>query len=354
MRKHSEAGIAPRRNAGVCATAPLLRIRGIVKQNGQLYASVAELREIGLGRIAGVQVGRGVVWWEQYQSVEERHESAGIVRFEGRKGVSCGFRLAPMAKDHVVQSGAAPVMAVGAGGAYPPECAGQEQGSHTPIPVSFVEVLAEVVALEVREDVLDHKRILQGQLQVREPAAVVHVLVKSRRSGEQTVEKAETILCASRVYRIIDGLHVGNPPIMVDREVGYVALGATGLRKEGAAVVSSAVLDVVSRLKVVQQVELEEIDDRRIDLIPVPAVGLRRGTDGVLGAIQNHSRGRYHAAPGAGSEQVRVGRSFQSHFIVQSTHDELAHGDGGAFGKKRLHPQIGVYSGYLRGVEGTV
>src|SRR5438093_7315820 len=113
-----------------------------------------------------------------------------------------------MAQDDVVQRNATSVMTIRSGRTYSPQRTSKKRGLDRSIPVALVEVLAQVVAFEVREDVLDVKRISQGQLQVRVPAAIVHVLIESGGGGEHAVENAISL------RRVIDRLDVGHTTVV--------------------------------------------------------------------------------------------------------------------------------------------
>ena len=68
----------------------------------------------------------------------------------------------------------------------------------------------------------------------------------------------------------------------------------------------------------------------------------------------SNAGGSYDAASGTGRKQVRVGGSFQPHFLVQRTDYKLANGDGAAFGEERFYSQIGVNSLNFRRINGAV
>ena|SRR5207245_6345668 len=130
------------------------------------------------------------------------------------------------------------------------------------------------MAFEIRENVFDHKWISQGQLQRWVSAAVVVRVEERGGCSEQGVENA--------VHRVIDSLNVSYPAVMIDREVGDMAGGATNLVEYSAPVVSGAVLHVMPRFKVVEEVELQVIHNGGIHLIPVLRIGSRRRTDLIL------------------------------------------------------------------------
>src|SRR5438105_3956559 len=222
-----------------------------------------------------------------------------------------------MAQDDVVQPNATAVMTIGSGRTYSPQRTSKERSLERSIPVALVEVLAQVVAFEVREDVLDQERISQGQLQIREPAAIVHVLIESGGGGEHTVEDAISL------SRVVHRLYVGHATVVVDSQIRNVAGRAANLGEYRAASVGRAVLDVVAGFEVVQQVELQMIHKCGIDLASI-VVGRGGRTDLVLGTVQHHSRRSYHAASGAGREQIGIGRVLHPQLVVQRDSDELA------------------------------
>src|SRR5207244_799041 len=193
-------------------------------------------------------------------------------------GVARGLRCRAMAQDDVVQRNATSVMTIGSGRTYSPQRTSKERGLERSIPVALVEVLAQVVAFEVREDVLDQERISQGQLQVRVPAAIVHVLIEGGGGGEHTVEDAIGL------SRVIHRLHVGHTTVVVNGQVRNVARSAAGLREYRTAFIRCAVLDVVSGLEVVKQVELKMVHNRRIYLVSILVVRRRRRLNLVFGA----------------------------------------------------------------------
>src|SRR5690349_19595670 len=115
---------------------------------------------------------------------------------------------------------------------------------------------------------------------------------------------------------------------MVDRHILDMARRASDFVEDNTSVIGYSRFLRVSRLEIVQQVELEVINDRRIDLVSVLSVRRRRRTDLVLRSIQYHPRWSDHPAALAGLRQIRIRRSFQSHFFMKRAHHEFADGNG--------------------------
>src|SRR2546429_7236023 len=78
-----------------------------------------------------------------------------------------------------------------------------------------------------------------------------------------------------------------------------------------------------------------------------------RSFDCILGSVQHHARGRYHSGSGACSCQVRI-YSLKAHFSVESTHNELTHGNCAALSKKGANSKVGVDPLHLGSVHRSI
>ena len=90
----------------VTANPPSFRVGGIVEQDSQLDAAVAELREVLFCRVRGIEIRGSVVGRKQDQRVEETQQVAGLPRLQRYKCVARGlssdkYRLVPNASDLV-------------------------------------------------------------------------------------------------------------------------------------------------------------------------------------------------------------------------------------------------------------
>src|SRR5581483_9569783 len=191
---------------------------------------------------------------------------------------------------------AAAVVAIRSSRTHTPERTCQEGGLHGAVPVALIEGGSNIVAFEIREDVSHHEGTPQWQLQWRLSAAIVFDVVERAGGGKHAVEDA--------VRRIIGGFDIRDAAIVVDVQIDAVAGGTTDLVECDAAPVGHRVLNVMCRLEVVEQIELQVVNNGWIDLVSVLRVGRGRGFDLVLGAVQHHARGSDHSSASAGSEQI--------------------------------------------------
>ena len=97
-------------------------------------------------------------------------------------------RLAAVTLDYLAQVDAAPIVAIRRRRAHAPERYCQELLLQCPIEVPFPEVRAQVVALEVGEDVFDEEGLQGRPLQVREGAGVIGFDEQRGGGREQVVE----------------------------------------------------------------------------------------------------------------------------------------------------------------------
>src|SRR5260221_750391 len=123
-----------------------------------------------------------------------------------------------MAKDDLAQRDGAAVVAIRARRAHAPQRPCEKCLLRGPVPVALVEARSQVVPFEVREDVPYQEGMPGGDLQRRIPAAVIDRVEERRGRGEQVVEDASR--------RILDGLDIGHPAVVLDGEGGYMARGA--------------------------------------------------------------------------------------------------------------------------------
>src|SRR4029453_19260302 len=120
--------------------------------------------------------------------MEELEKVSLLRRVELGKGVPRLLGLLAVPEDDLRQIDAAPVVTECPLCPNSPERPRQELLLQGPIPVALVEVGAQVVALEVREDVLDQERLELRFLQRRKPASVVHRIEKRRRRRKEVVQ----------------------------------------------------------------------------------------------------------------------------------------------------------------------
>src|SRR5688500_6296972 len=122
-------------------------------------------------------------------------------------------------------------------------------GRDRAVEVPLVELRAEVVALEVRENVAYEERLSQRELQRREARAVLDLAVEGRGGGKQAVEAAGG--------RVVAGLDIRHPPVVLQGEIREVALGAADGLHNVPAGPGRLRLPVGPRLKVVEEIEFQ-------------------------------------------------------------------------------------------------
>ncbi len=275
-----------------------------------------ELREVRRRRIGRVEVGGGAGRWEQHQRGQELEQLALAGSRQRSEGVPGLLRLAAVAEDHLAQVDAAAVVAVGRRRGHAPQRLGHELAAQRAVEVALPEARAEVVALEVGEDAT-HREALPGRaLQRRMSGIVVDRAQPRARRGEQAIEAA--------LLRVVSGLDVGDALIDVDAVIRHVAGGATGLLEQAAALSRGGRIGLVAPgLEVVEEIEFEVVDERRVDLVDHAVVvavlaraGDRRRSELVQRAIEHHARRRHHALAAAGRQQIGIGR-FEPHLVVQ-------------------------------------
>src|SRR5438552_533082 len=272
---------------------------------------MAELGEACRLAVAGIQVRRAVVGRKQNQRVQEVEHRALIRVLEAGELVALVLRVAPVAQDDLGEVDAAAVVSIRPGAPDAPQRRRQELCPNRPVVVPLVKVRAEIVALEVREDVLDQERLQGWTLQRRELGPVVDGREEGRGRREQPVEDA--------AYGIEGGFDVGDASVAIDLQIRLVAARAANVHEDAAPVARDRRLLTRAGLEVVQEVELEEVDDAGRECLPVD-----RGVSGPGGATRpcgsaGCSRGR------AGSSELGWRRG--------------AKGDGsGLIGPSRLSP----------------
>src|SRR6185369_3467713 len=113
--------------------------------------------------------------------------------------------------------------------------------------------------LEIAEDVLNKIGIPRRNLQRRVSTAIVEALDHGARGCEQAIEVS--------LDRVVDGFDVGHAAIVIDLQVGDVAGSAPDAIENSSAEIRAGILFSEPRLEVVQKIEFEVIDNRRIEFI---------------------------------------------------------------------------------------
>src|SRR5687768_11369998 len=113
-------------------------------------APLCEIRMVWISRVE--VVGRGVGLGE-HQGFEEGKQLAPALSIEPGVRVALPLRLSTVTQDDLIEVDAAPVVAVGRGRADSPEWLGDEQLLDLSVVLPLPEVGAEVVPLEVAEEV---------------------------------------------------------------------------------------------------------------------------------------------------------------------------------------------------------
>src|SRR5581483_8990501 len=107
--------------------------------------------------------------------------------------------------------------------------------------------------------------------------------------------------------RIVDGFDVGHAPVAVHGQVCYMARSAADDVEDVTSQSGSGILAGVGWLEIVEQIECQVVDNRRINLVSVLRIWRRRRTDLILRAVEDHSRWRRHARARAGCKDVGIG-----------------------------------------------
>src|SRR4029453_9811472 len=94
-----------------------------------------------------------------------------------------------------------------------------------------------------------------------------------------------------------------------------------------------------SGLEIIQQIELEEIDDGRVDLAGTD----RRPLDVVRRAVEHHAGRRNSPVPCVGCRQIGI-RYLKPHFGVQRTDDKLTYRDRFAVSEEGPDAQIWIHA----------
>ena len=132
-----------------------------------------------------------------------------------------------MTLDHFTQIHAPSIMAVRGSRANTPQRHCQKLLLQRPVEVPLPEVRAEVVTLEVGEDVPDEEGLQRWPLQVREGAGIVGFDEQRRCRREQVVENPP--------LDVKDRLNVRHTPVSVDLQIGNVAVRTPDLHKDRPA-----------------------------------------------------------------------------------------------------------------------
>src|SRR5262249_19558657 len=98
--------------------------------------------------------------------------------------------------------------------------------------------------------------------------------------------------------------------------------------------------------EIVQEVELEVVDESRIDL----ALASRRAIHRVDRAVEHEARGCHHMTSGpdrrrTAGKEVGVDRT-QPHLIVQGTHHESPQGELTPVREERADTEVGIDAGH--------
>src|SRR5678816_3727997 len=93
-----------------------------------------------------------------------------------------------MAENDVVESHAAPIVAVRACRTHSPQWSRYELGLHRAIPIAFVKVHTDVVAFQISEDVAHQERIAGRLFETRQPRAIIDYLDERGCGREKIVE----------------------------------------------------------------------------------------------------------------------------------------------------------------------
>src|SRR5262245_42194848 len=151
----------------------LFLIRRIVEELRQLDAPVPELREAGRARIPRIEVGGRVVRWKQNERPQELQDRQALLGIEAIERIARPSGFAAVPQDDLRQVDAPTVVSECDLAPDAPESARQEFLPDGSVPVPLGERGPEVVALEVREDVVNEERLELRSLQSRKAAAVV-------------------------------------------------------------------------------------------------------------------------------------------------------------------------------------
>src|SRR5215469_2565267 len=120
---------------------------------------MSSLRKAASAWVAWIKIRGCIVRGKQHQATQEIQQIALVVARQAGIVVAGELSLAAMTKNHLMQRVAAAIMPIGRRAGYTPEWRSEEELLHGAIVVPFVKVGAKVMALEIRKDVGDQKRL---------------------------------------------------------------------------------------------------------------------------------------------------------------------------------------------------
>src|SRR2546428_3526910 len=214
---------------------------------------MSELRKVQSIFVAGIEVRSCIIRREKNQRVEETNHSHLIA---GRQMVECiarRLRFAAVTQDHLHEIDAATVMTVRRSGADAPQRRRHKLRPQRSVVVPLMKVWAEIMALEIGEDVLDEKGAELRRLQSGKSAVVIRLIKERGGGGEEIVEDA--------VGRIVNSLDICDAAVAVDLQIGDVTLRASNLAEYLQAILGRVRLLVGRRLEIVQEIELLMVNE---------------------------------------------------------------------------------------------
>ena len=102
----------PSANPIIASPLRSFQIAGIIKQQSQLDAAVAELRKLGFRRIRRIKVRGGVVRREQHQRIKKCQKAVQVVGIQGGTCIARIQCFPTVAEDHIIQRDAASIVSV--------------------------------------------------------------------------------------------------------------------------------------------------------------------------------------------------------------------------------------------------
>src|SRR5207245_2416030 len=111
-------------------------------------------------------------------------------------------------KNDIVQCHAATIVAIGPSAADTPQWACQESRLQRAIPISLVEIRAQIVTFEISEEILHQERVPLRQIEQGKAAAIILSVKERVRGGEKAVKHS--------VRRVVVGFDVGDATSMID------------------------------------------------------------------------------------------------------------------------------------------
>src|SRR5437899_2949990 len=311
-----------------------LQVGWIVEQHRQLDTAMAILRKVRLRWILRIERRCGVIRRKQDQRIEKCEYCVLVIPTQSRKRVARSKSLSPMAKNDIVQCHAATIVAIGTSAADTPQWACQESRLQRAIPISLVEIRAQIVTFEISEEILHQERVPLRQLEQGKAAAIILSVKERVRGGEKAVKHS--------VRRVVVGFDVGDATIMIDPHACDVAGAAADTVENRAAAFGGVGLLVMSGFEVVHQIELEMIYKRRIDLVSVLRIRRWRRADFVFRSVEHHAGRSDDSSSRAGGREIGIRRSFKPHLLVKGSDHELTDRYGRSFRKEWFNAQIGI------------